>query len=348
MRKRQEDEEETGVSGEPAPKPPARPNEVTRIYRIEPEQKATFEATFRAIFAKLKPIHDAFREDGVLIVAARPKGPIEAYLHLPVRDEGGAFAVIGRHDRCGLVLREEGISLRHALVRATATARGELRLRLIDLQSGTAFRTEDDLACKTVVAEGPLFVSAAGYQLFFLPPGALGPGTFAADPKQTWLSFPERVYLDRRVPERMVSGAYPVLHSGAAKFSRRSTVTTILPGAESLRARPSAGGLALATIRLAAGGAQLAHRVSTDDLDRGVLIGRYERCQLAGDDRSLSRVHLVLLRDEDGGWAVDTASRNGTHVGGRSVVAVALDREVELHLANTMTLRWVPERHAQA
>jgi hypothetical protein len=118
---------------------------------------------------------------------------------------------------------------------------------------------------------------------------------------------------------------------------------TLLPAAQHLRARPGAGGDALGTILLSAENTQIAHRVSHEDLERGVLIGRYERCQLAGAAGSLSRVHLVLLLDGGDIWAVDTASLNGTIVEGQRISAIQLDREVELKLPSGMGMRWVPE-----
>ena len=81
----------------------------------------------------------------------------------------------------------------------------------------------------------------------------------------------------------------------------------------------------------------------SEDLERGVLIGRYERCQLAGASGSLSRVHLVLLLDGGDVWAVDTASLNGTIVEGQRISAIQLDRELELRLPSGMGMRWVPE-----
>lgn len=128
-----------------------------------------------------------------------------------------------------------------------------------------------------------------------------------------------------------------------APRARRHTYMTLLPAAQHLRARPGAGGDALGTILLAAESTQIAHRVSHEDLERGVLIGRYERCQLAGASGSLSRVHLVLLLDGGDVWAVDTASLNGTIVEGQRISAIQLDRELELRLPSGMGMRWVPE-----
>ena len=312
----------------------------TRILSVPVEPKASFAATFRAIFRELAPIYNAFDKDGLLCVAAREDGTLAAYVHLPILNERGAFGVIGRHDCCGLTLKDEDISLRHALVRVTRQGLGEARVRLIDLGSSNTFRTEDGQVCKSVLAEGPLFVHLLGYQLYLFPTGSIAVSRWEQTADATWSSFPERVYLDQRIPERMNREAR---RSAPAGRARRQTYMTLLPAAQHLRAKPGAGGHIVGTILLAAENTQIAHRVSAEDLERGVLIGRYERCQLAGASHSLSRVHLVLLLDGGDIWAVDTASLNGTIVDGQKISAIVLDRELELKLPAGMGMRWVPE-----
>lgn len=311
----------------------------TRMISSPVAPKTSFAQTFRSIFAELKPIYEAFTRDGLLCVAARDNGKISSYVHLPILSNEGAFGVIGRHDCCALTLRDEEVSLRHALVRVTRQTGDDVRVRLIDLGSSNTFHTEDQQACKSVMAEGPMFVNLLGYQLFLLPTGSMSLGRWADDAESTWKSFPERVYFDHRIPERMVKDTGPRPQGRA----RRHTYMTLLPAAQHLRARPGAGGAALGTILLSAENTQIAHRVSHEDLERGVLIGRYERCQLAGAAGSLSRVHLVLLLDGGDIWAVDTASLNGTIVEGQRISAIQLDREVELKLPSGMGMRWVPE-----
>ena len=312
----------------------------TRILAAPVEPKTSFAATFKAMFRELHKLHSAFDKDGLLCVAAREDGRIAAYAHLPILSEQGAFAVLGRHDCCALTLHDEDISLRHALVRVSLHGVGEARVRLIDLGSSNTFRTEDGQVCKSVLAEGPLFVHLLGYQLYLFPTGALAPSRWESDAEATWSSFPERIYLDHRIPERMNKEPRRPAPSGRA---RRHTYMTLLPAAQHLRAKPGAGGHVVGTILLSAENTQIAHRVSAEDLERGVLIGRYERCQLAGASHSLSRVHLVLLLDGGDIWAVDTASLNGTIVSGQKISAIVLDREVELKLPAGMGMRWVPE-----
>ena len=331
------DEDDDGV---PAAAPPVYASRATRVISTPPARKASFAATFKAMFADLRPVFQAFGRDGLLCVAARENGSIASYVHLPILSDEGAFGVIGRHECCALTLLDEEISLRHALVRVTRNAGDEVRVRLIDLGSSNTFHTEDNQACKSVMAEGPMFINLLGYQLFLLPTGSLSTSEWSDDAEATWQSFPERVYFDHRIPERMVGQRPEKANAGRAK---RHTYMTLLPAAQHLRARPGAGGDAVGTILLAAESTQIAHRVSHEDLERGVLIGRYERCQLAGAAGSLSRVHLVLLLDGGDVWAVDTASLNGTIVEGQRISAIQLDREIELKLPSGMGMRWVPE-----
>lgn len=324
--------------GLPAAPRPGYASRATRVISTAPARKASFASTFKAIFHDLRPIFEAFNRDGLLCVAARENGTIASYVHLPILSEQGAFGVIGRHECCALTLLDEEISLRHALVRVTRNPGDEVRVRLIDLGSSNTFHTEDNQACKSVMAEGPMFINLLGYQLFLLPTGSLSASSWSDDADATWQSFPERIYFDQRMPERMVGR--PAQPQGR---NRRHTYMTLLPAAQHLRARPGAGGSALGTILLSAESTQIAHRVSQEDLERGVLIGRYERCQLAGATGSLSRVHLVLLLDGGDVWAVDTASLNGTIVEGQRISAIQLDREIELRLPSGMGMRWVPE-----
>ena len=50
------------------------------------------------------------------------------------------------------------------------------------------------------------------------------------------------------------------------------------------------------------------------DLERGLLLGRYDRCQGRLHDDKVSRVHALVLRRRDGLLVIDTASKNGTQV----------------------------------
>ena len=92
---------------------------------------------------------------------------------------------------------------------------------------------------------------------------------------------------------------------------------------------------------------QVSFRLSVQDLEHGVLVGRdHKRCVAAGLKRILpigvSRVHLLLLRQRDAIVAHDVASMNGTWVDRRRVHAAKLDDDgSELFLGTRPTIRLV-------
>ena len=82
--------------------------------------------------------------------------------------------------------------------------------------------------------------------------------------------------------------------------------------------------------------------LSLDQLDRGVLLGRYDRCgvKLSQVD-GISRVHLLVIRSGDGVLAIDTASTNGLwRADGKKLETVALKNPDLLLLGDTLRVHW--------
>ena len=83
-------------------------------------------------------------------------------------------------------------------------------------------------------------------------------------------------------------------------------------------------------------------------LRQGVLLGRYERCQLLGHlgpaTEQISRVHLLVIQLDGALWAVDTASSNGTCSDGEAVKVVRLQQGTHLELAGeeVSVAWWMP------
>src|SRR5690606_30768041 len=78
-------------------------------------------------------------------------------------------------------------------------------------------------------------------------------------------------------------------------------------------------------------------------LQDGVLLGRYARCDGAEllEDLSLSRVHLLLLHTDDALLAIDTCSRNGSHLPGQERARVIpVTGDTEIHLGKHTRIRW--------
>ncbi len=73
--------------------------------------------------------------------------------------------------------------------------------------------------------------------------------------------------------------------------------------------------------RLLSSGESLAIQLAARDGSSQVTLGRAADNDVAIDDATLSRVHLVLERGQDGWTVRDAGSRNGTKVEGRGVGA---------------------------
>jgi len=275
---------------------------------------------FRRHFAALRSAHAAQEQEGVLVAAVDRNGLFDAHAHLGLPRSGIAHLVVGRHERCDFVLsRDPDVSLRHLLVRATRGPGGHIQLRGIDLRSRVGLLSEDGRRCEAIASRGPLFLQVASYVVFLLPTGPkVRPWTRDAD--ETWRGFSPRSQEILPPPQPLKSRAAP-----GADAVRLATITLT-------SSSPQAGDLTST------------HAVWSDQLERGILVGRDDRCSHGGvDEGNLSRVHLVLLSVDDEVWAIDTASTNGTRVhGGLPFRQMLLTGETQLVLADALSLRWSP------
>jgi hypothetical protein len=283
-----------------------------------------FAAVFRKHFHALRAAHQAQPYEGVLIAAIDGNGVFDGHSHLRLPNTGIAHLIIGRHERCDVVLsRDTDVSLRHMLVRATRSANGQIQLRTIDLRSRVGLLSEDGRRCEAIASKGPLFLQVASYVLLLLPTGPkVKP--WSRDPDETWRGFAPRDQEILPPPQPLKSRAAP-----APNAVRLATITI-------QSSSPQAGDLTST------------HAVWSDQLERGILVGRDDRCSHGGlEEGNLSRVHLVLLSVDDEVWAIDTASTNGTRaLSGQPFRQLLLTGETQLVLADALSLRWAPVFHA--
>ncbi|MEQ1568575.1 MAG: FHA domain-containing protein [Myxococcota bacterium] len=260
------------------------------------------------------------RERGKMLVAA--VGPRGVAHHAVV--SAGEFVVIGRHTQCAFRLDDPQVSLRHLVLRWDLEGE-QRRIRVWDLRTGRPIVTEDHRPTRGVSAEALLFATLGPYRLVVLPIGD-GPPFEQAD--FGFHALPERRFtVDDRPSD--VPGW------------RGSTVTHTRPPIVFGDEPPS--GVPSGRIEVEVPTGRTERTTSDVQLERGMLFGRYERCQLwlAGEDR-LSRVHLFVVRVGGVLWAVDTASSYGTRRNGAPVSAIALDGPASLLLAKQCVVRWTP------
>jgi hypothetical protein len=241
-----------------------------------------------------------------------------------------SVAVLGRHDRCDLVMGGDDVALRHVAIvidPVTSWAKGaRAAYRMIDLRTTAGVLDETGRPLRAFRADGPAVLRCGGQTIFLLPLG--DPSDWPASAKHAWAMLPQRVYLDecgsigrpRRSSTSLIFRTPPpVLHTaGLVRDDLAGTLDLQQPGRRSF-----------VTVGRAA-------------LRDGVMFGRYGRCDLVGgEDSSVSRVHALVLEMSQQVMIIDLASTHGLGLagGGRARV-VELGDQTELWLATATRVRW--------
>lgn len=317
---------------------------VATCYRAGPRVAApqSMRALFVAAYDKLAALCREVDEPGLALLAVdEVSGAPAGLVRLRARFGRHVAAILGRHDECDLYLSgHSSLALRHLAIvldpvqswRRNATT---VRYRVLDLRTERGFTDEDGRPMRGLRAEGPAFVRCAGHALFVLPLG--DPTDWPDKAEDAWAMLPERVYFDemRATPD-----------ASSTNIPRDATHTSMI-----LRTHgPRDTGMALVERGEVAGvldliGAARSGRLTIGEraLRDGVLLGRYARCDGAQmlEDLSMSRVHLLLLHTEDALLAIDTCSRNGSHLPGQSAARVIqIAGDTEIHLGKHTRIRW--------
>lgn len=259
-----------------------------------------------------------------------------------------AFAVVGRHTQCSVVLPEDPfVALRHVLVRSIALPSGGVALRMLDLHTGIGFVLPDGSCRTSIFAEGPIAVALGEYALVALPTESKGdelPGEMPAP----LVDMPSAVR-DQLQALAVAMSPYRVNARPANRTSRitlmPSPVMVGEPLPPNLDRLASGGRHALTLVR---GGRSATVMITEEDLARGVVIGRSEKCHSEMlrriTDENTSRVHVLVLREGGVIYAYDLASTQGTFVNGmpaRRVVLSASGASVTLGRGdNAVRLFW--------
>jgi hypothetical protein len=250
------------------------------------------------------------------------RGTSFASMHLGAHDIN-ATGVVGRHTQCGIQLPDDPfVALRHLLVRSIALPTGGVALRVFDLQTNIGFTLPDGSSHTSIFAEGPVAIGVGEYALVALPcdgkddqlPPELPPPAVHS-PKEV------RAQLD--VLEQAMSpyrqNARPPLYT-----SKITLMPNLLMVGDALP--PSIGRLAGGRhrITLARGDRAATMMVSDEDVSRGILIGRSEKCVAEElrriTDVNTSRVHVLIVREGTAIVAYDLASTHGTYTAAGEIV----------------------------
>lgn len=245
-------------------------------------------------------------------------------------------AIIGRHTRATLPLprTHATAALRH-LALLVRTEGNKPVARLLDLQTEIGFADPLGRRVEAIRTDGITFLSAGGAILILAPTGR--DHAMDADPDQAWAEIPPQRWIESR------RGHAPIGAPARAEDGAPETTIEAQDGPRGCRSalcRAREIPVGLATV--AAGTDETHVRVSGRALDEGFLIGRYDRCEVGGPeaDESLSRVHLLVVREGQRIIAVDTASTNGTYIGEDRVHLVDLEERTRLDLGGVLDLTW--------
>jgi len=254
--------------------------------------------------------------------------------------------ILGRHESCDFqLLGDLSIALRQLIIRVSSLEQLPF-IQLIDLRTSSGLADEQGAPCATISSHGAIIARMGKWHVIGMHRALVNPSHSADE------AF-----------ESVTAHVSSVGSVSVAANSRRPSVRPRLVLVDTMlgdcrtQLSPVVGTLTLNNVDLdsedAVGSLILEHssgdtcvRLTPSDLACGALIGRYMRCQLPallGEDcNSISRVHLCLLLDEHGLWAIDVASKNGSWVNDHPFRTLRLVGATSLSIANVMTVRWIP------
>jgi hypothetical protein len=244
-----------------------------------------------------------------------------------------SFAVIGRHERCDLrIERSPGVSLRQALLRPSAVeAEGELEI--IGLRGRFGLELFGAGPISRAVLRGPAVALLAGAPVALVP----SRGELPAE-----LPAPDLVEETRAREDRSLDTA----REGTLKLSDLTPRSNELPATA---VQAAAGKLSIVTED-----AHASFHVAERELARGIILGRYQRCDLRAPEVPLSsdvsRVHALLVRDGGRLSVYDTASTNGLQVERGSelrrarMLSFDLEKMASFYLGHAAGVIWEPRR----
>jgi hypothetical protein len=296
-------------------------NTATRIFTLfgfgsgRRARAADFHGLFLEGFDTIRASVSAIHDDGFVVFAASAAG-IESGVWLRATPYVINAAVVGRHTSCHLRLGEDReISLRHAAIIVSQVAPGSpLRLRLVDLRTSSGVVDEHGRRWHNIESDGPLAVHLASCSLMAFP---TGPSTAAwpHEAEEAWSAIPPRVYSDSSADESTPARRSWSAATDAAGPRGATLVRGLLPPVTWSRSLVAEGETARGELLVCSRPGEARLLVGARALRRGILLGRYDRCDNEGvpilSDLHISRVHVLVIEVDGQVFAVDTGSKNG-------------------------------------
>jgi hypothetical protein len=306
----------------------------------------TMKDQFERHYDEIRALVNASSLTGYAVIAVYADGVVSAAqlaTHLP--GEPGGVLVVGRHSEAAMRLAADPtVALRHLAIRVLEDEQGEPEARIIDLNTGQGFHIEGAGRFAGARIAGPAFLRVGSYALRLFPRGAV-PRIWPASPEGVFESLVEaRVVEDDEGDTNEVVG---FVRGGMDWGERGTRITKIGAPVAPRRLVRGAGPLpdeTFAVLTVEQAGGETIYPLTAENLERGVLLGRYGRCEVELHrmwvNESSSRVHLLLLKEEDSVLAIDTASSNGTYVDGQRITVVEVPDDAQIELAEGNRVRW--------
>jgi hypothetical protein len=196
-------------------------------------------------------------------------------------------------------------------------------------------------------ANGPAFVRCSRYSVLFFPTAESG-NSWPDDPEEAWKRIPERLYLDEVETEER-SRQWEKEHDRAwevdalPSLKEPPTLVHHLAGPQmAVKELVDEGEPPLGEIRVTSSWGEATIVVGPSAARAGVLLGRSRRCDAGRvlSDRSVSRVHLLIIEIAGHLFAIDTASSNGVWEDKERERATPLEVERPLSLGEVATVAW--------
>jgi hypothetical protein len=309
----------------------------------------SFEDEFRRHYAVIRGVRNAHAEPGLALVVTSGDG-VEASAWVRAEADEIRPLILGRHNEAEIFLPSDAaLSLRHLAVILQRRGDGPVRYRVLDLRTATAFEDDRGRRLEALESDGPALIRCAAFALFLFPTAESGE-PWPEDADEAWRRLPERVYLDSASadPDRWArpGGRAEPQQPEPVGCASQTTNSVSFPGPVFLSPASAEDGPVRGEIVLGSRFGRASLRLGKESARRGVLLGRYDRCDGGGlpllSSPSLSRVHLLIVEVGTTLFAIDTASRNGTRLGERQVHHARLEPGRPLILAEDVSVEWLP------
>ena len=253
--------------------------------------------------------------------------------------------IMGRHSQCPLRLLCPSISLRHIILILYPKS-ADFQYQLIDLNSTTGFSIDEEETSFSMWANGAVFIRIRQYSFFILAPQQIDWNE--SEPK-IWLQLSNRNYEwsnRQRLSNSSFNISMPIeqdeYQQDMSNIEDKSNSISIQHPPIWLNESNILNPYARLDILFKHGTKRIL--LSEEMLERGILIGRYERCGISLDGSTefnpISRVHCLFITILGTNYVIDTASTNGTVLFHERITQKKLIAKAPIILAETLIMSW--------